>query len=902
MADNDRDRRPSADALLALTQREQRGRLKVFLGAAPGVGKTYAMLQAARARKRQGVDVVAAVVETHSRADTQALLEGVEMLPRRDVEYRGTRLTEMDLDAVLTRHPQLVLVDELAHTNASGSRHPKRYLDVDELLAAGIDVYTTVNIQHLESLNDTIAQITGVRVRETLPDRVLEKADDVQVIDLPPEELIQRLNEGKVYVPEQATRAIQNYFRAGNLNALRELALRRTADRVDVQMRDWMKAQAVPGPWPTKDRIMVCVSPSPTSDKLVRATKRRADRRNAEWMAVFVETPAHEHKSESERDRVAHTLRLTEQLGGEAVTIPGRRPADDLIQYAQSRNVSEIIIGKSMRSWWQELRHGSLVGDLIRKSGVIDVYVIHGEDEPVARHPARTGAAGWEFKPGDYVTATAVVAVTALCAKLLQYRLSLPNLTMVFLLGVLFCAVRYGLWVSLYASVVSALLYNFFFTEPLYTFRIASPQEALAFLVYFIVAVIASQITARMREQADAAQRREIRTNALFKLSRAIAAAKDLDEVARTAVVQIADILRARVVVLVPASGELRALAVAPDGTELSEHERAAATWSLQHALPTGNGTDTLPGIAWSFLPMATGQNTVGVLGVQLDSEAGVLPPRRWRLMEALADQAAVGLERARLRQEMEQARLASETDKLHAALLSSISHDLRTPLASIIGSSSSLIEYGKEYDERTRDDLLQTVHEEAERLNRFVGNLLDINRLESGRLELKRDWAQIEDVIGSAIARLKRQLVQHRLEVRLSPQLPLVRLDFVLMEQVLVNLLDNAVKYSPSGTLLTIKARQDDQVLVVEVVDEGTGVPQDQLEQIFDKFYRVRVADRQVAGTGLGLSICRGIVEAHGGKIQAGLVVGGKGLVMSIRLPMESPPQTPTLDQVVSG
>ena len=860
------------------------------------------MLQAGRARKLQGVDVVAAVVETHGRAETQALLEGIEVLPRRDMEYRGTRLTEMDLDAVLARRPHLVLVDELAHTTAPGSRHPKRYLDVDELLAAGIDVYTTVNVQHLESLNDTIAQITGIRVRETLPDRVLENADDVQLIDLPPEALIQRLNEGKVYVPEQATRAIQNYFRAGNLNALRELALRRTADRVDAQMQDWMKAQAVPGPWPTKDRIMVCVSPSPTSGKLVRATKRRADRRNAEWMAVYIETTAHQHMSDADQDRVARTLRLAEQLGGEAVTVPGRRPGDDLIRYARSRNVSEIIIGKSLRSWWQELRYGSLVGDLIRKSGAIDVYVIHNDEEQHVRQVERPGAVGWTFNLSEYVSATAVVALTGLLAKLVQHRLSLPNLTMIFLLGVLFCAVRFGLWASLYACVISALVYNFFFTDPLYTFRIASPQETLAFLVYFVVAVIVSHITARMREQADAARRREMRTNALFKLSRAIAAATDLDETAGAIVAQIADILLAKVAVLLPVSGELKPVAAAPDGTELGEHDRAAAAWSLEHGLPTGSGTDTLPGVAWSFLPMTTGQNVIGVMGVQFPPDSGVIPPRRWRLMEGLADQAAVGLERARLRQGLEQARLASETDKLHAALLSSISHDLRTPLASIIGSSSSLMDFGKDYDERTRADLTQTIHEEAERLNRFVGNLLDITRLESGKLELKRDWVQVEDVVGSAIARLKEQLIQHRLDVQISPQLPLVRLDFVLMEQVLVNLLDNAAKYSSPGTTITIRAAQEGRELTVEVIDEGPGVPQDSLEQIFDKFHRVRVADRQVAGTGLGLSICRGIVEAHGGRIAAGLVPGRKGLVMTIRVRMETPPPTPTSDQVNRG
>jgi len=889
----DQDRRPSADALLAITQRSQRGRLKVFLGAAPGVGKTYAMLEAARARWRESIDVAVGIVETHGRAETQALLEGLEVVPRKSVEYRGTQLAEMDIDGILSRRPQLVLVDELAHTNAPGSRHPKRYMDAQELLAAGIDVYTAFNVQHLESLNDTVARITGVQVRETLPDRVLEEADEIQLIDLPPEELIQRLKDGKVYIAEQAARAIGNYFRPGNLNALRELALRRTADRVDVQMQDWMKAQAIEGPWAAKDRIMVCVSTSPTSARLVRAAKRRADRRNAEWLAVFVETPAYQRASEADRDRVARTLRMAEQLGGQAINLPGGRPAEDLIRYARSRNVTEIIIGKSGRSWWQEVWRGALVNDLIRLSGPIDVYVIHAEEEH-PETPSHTPSRAPLFRVRDYGWAAVIVALSAVVAQFLQQHLSLPNLSMVFLIGVLSVAVRLGLWSSIFACVLSALIYNFFFIQPLYTFSIASPQEALAFIVYFIVAIITSQIAARMREQAEAARRREDRANALFELSRAIAAATDTDAVARTVVRQVAGILQARVVVLLPSSSKLSPTASDPETTTLTEHERAAATWSWQHNQPTGRGSDTLPGVAWAFLPLTTGQIAVGVMGVRFESESGEFSPRRRRLMESLADQAAVGIERARLRQEMEQARVASETEKLRAALLSSISHDLRTPLASIIGSASSLSEYGRDYDEPTRTDLLATIQEEAERLNRFVGNLLDITRLESGELHLKRDWVELSDIIGSAVARLRRQLANHRVRVDVAAVVPLVRVDFVLIEQVLVNLLDNAAKYSPPGTTIDVRVKQEGQQIVIEVMDEGPGVPAEQLEQIFDKFYRVRAMDRQVAGTGLGLSICRGIVEAHGGAIMASGCTDRQGLVITISLPSESPPATP--------
>ncbi|MCL2330785.1 MAG: sensor histidine kinase KdpD [Phycisphaerae bacterium] len=650
------ERRPSADALLALTQRSQRGRLKVFLGAAPGVGKTYAMLQAAQAHRHESIDVVVGIVETHRRAETQALLEGLEVIPRKIVEYRNTQLTEMDLDAILSRRPKLVLVDELAHTNAPGSRHPKRYLDVEELIDAGIDVYTTVNIQHLESLNDAVAQITGVQIRETLPDRVLEEADEIQLIDLPPEELIQRLQDGKVYVSDQASRAIENYFRPGNLNALRELALRRTADRVDVQMQDWMKAQAVSGPWPTKDRIMVCVSSSPTSARLVRAAKRRADRRKAEWIAVFVETPAYQRAPEADRDRVAKTLQMAERLGGQALLLPGNKPAEDLVRYAQSRNVTEIIIGQSQRSWWQELFRGALVNDLIRHSGPIDVYVIHAEDEHAASAHAipSYGLPISSFKWSDYGWASVGVIASALVAKFLQYHLSLPNLSMVFLIGVLWVAVRAGLWPSIFASLLSALIFNFFFISPFYTLTITSPQETLALVVYVAVAIIASQIMVRMREQADAARRREDRTHALFALSRAIAAARDLDEVAHVVEQQVEAILQARVVVLLPVAptmSKLEQVANEASPLTMTEHELAAATWSWQHNRPTGRGSDTLPGVAWTFLPLTTGANTVGVMGVLSNADSGEISPGRRRLMEALADQAAVGIERARLLQ-----------------------------------------------------------------------------------------------------------------------------------------------------------------------------------------------------------------------------------------------------------
>jgi two-component system, OmpR family, sensor histidine kinase KdpD len=889
----DPDARPSPEALLSAAEQEGHGRLKIFIGAVPGVGKTYAMLEAAQVRKREGVDVAIGIVETHGRPETEALLHGLEIIPRRQIDYRNRTFDEMDLDAILARHPQLVLVDELAHTNIPGSRHPKRYLDVEELLAAGIDVYTTVNIQHLESLNDTIAQITGTRVRETIPDRILDSATEIELVDLSPEELLQRLREGKVYVPEQAQRAIQRFFRLGNLTALRQLALRRTAERVDEQMQTYMQAHAIPGPWPAGERLLVCVSSSPHSPRLVRAARRMADRRHAEWLAVYVETPRHHRLSDADRDRLAHTLRLAEQLGGEVVTIPGNNVAEDLIRYAQSRNVTEIIIGKSLSSRWRELWRGSVVYDLISKSGNIDVYVINEADESAQR--TSTSPAMQRPAIHAYVLSAAAVCVAGVTAKILESFLSLPNLSMVFLIAVLFSAVTWGLGPSILASILSLLVYDFFFVSPVFTLTVANPQDILALVIFLITAVLTSNLAARVRHQADAAKHREARTAALYALSRQIAGAAGLDDVLRAIVTQVSQILGAKVVVLLPEADQLTLKGGHPGDLQLTEAERAAATWAWQHNQPAGRGADTLPGGEWFYLPMATARGTVGVLGLQFDLPEMALSPDQRRLLEALAGQAAVAIERTRLVREMEQARLLTETERLRDALLSTISHDLRTPLVSIIGAVSSLLTYGETYDESARRELLLTIQEEAERLNRFVGNLLDMMRLEAGAIELKRDWVEIGDVVGTALSCLSQALGQHQLVVEIEPALPMLHLDFVLIEHVLVNLLENAAKYSPPQTTIRVTVRREGQTVALEIADEGLGIPASERERIFDKFYRVQRGDRQGAGTGLGLSICRGIVEAHGGHISARSPEKGQGTVFTVMLPIEREPPAVT-------
>jgi two-component system sensor histidine kinase KdpD len=640
-------RRPSPEALLEQVAKESRARLKVFVGAAPGVGKTYAMLQAAHERRRDGVDVVAGVVETHGRAETQALLAGLEMIPRKAVEYRGTRLEEMDLDAILARRPQLVLVDELAHSNAPGSRHPKRYSDVEELLGAGIDVFTTVNIQHLESLNDVVAQITGVRVRETLPDRLLERADEVKLVDVTPEDLIERLRDGKVYMPAAAERAIRSYFRPGNLTALRELALRITAERVDDQMREFMQAHAVPGVWPVTDRIVVGVGGGGLSERLLRAARRMAERRHAEWIAVFVETAAFHRLPDEERERVARILRLADELGGEAVTIAGERVAEELVRYAERRNATEIVIGKPRRAPWRDLVWGSPANEVIRTSGNIDVRVVSGEDSTGDAAPRRRAPAPIGGLTG-YLAALGFVGVAGATAGLLSQILSLEDFALVFLTGVLCTAAVAGLGPSLLASLLSFLAYDWFFVHPIHTFTVTQPQDVLSLLVFLVVAVLTSNLTSRIKAQAETARRREERTAALYDFGEAIAGAPGVDDLLPIVARHVAKHFDVTAVVLLPDGGRLVQRAANPD-VVLAAADHAAATWTWEHNREAGRGTDTLPGSAWMHVPLHTARGVVGVLALGFPAPGGALPLDQRQLLEAVARQAAIAIERTRV-------------------------------------------------------------------------------------------------------------------------------------------------------------------------------------------------------------------------------------------------------------
>ena len=729
------DRRPSPDALLREAEKSERGRLKIFLGAAPGVGKTYEMLSAAQARLRDKVDVVVGVVETHGRAETEALTAGLETIPRRTIEYRGRTLTEMDLDAILARRPQLVLVDELAHTNAPGSRHPKRYLDVEELLAAGIDVYTTLNIQHVESLNDVVAQITRIRVRETVPDSVIERADDIELIDLTPEDLIQRLKEGKVYVPTQAERAVRHYFQPGNLTALRELALRRTAQRVDNQMVDYMRSHAIDGPWPAGERVLVCVQGGSKASATVRHAKRLADQLRAPWTAINVET-ARSSGTPVEQDSVVAALRLAQRLGGEPVLIPGQDVANSVIDYARGNNVTHLIVGKSDKPPWRQILTGSITHRLIKRAGGINIHVIEVPAERTDGAPAPPVAEpSPAFDPKPYVIAALLVALAIPVATGLHEFFGITNVALVFLTAILIGAVLFGLGPSVFACFMATLAYNFFFLPPLYTFTIADPENVVALFFFTVVAVVASNLAARVRGQALSARLRARQTDDLYQFSRKLAAAVTLDDLLWATAHQIALMLKVRVVLLLPEAdkdhGSISVRAGFPPEDMLDEADLAAAKWSWEKNRIAGRGSDTLPGGKWLFQPLRTGRGPLGVVGIIRDESGPLLTPDQQRLLDALADQAALAIERVNLARDLHRARLQVETDRLRSALLTSISHDLRTPLASILGSATSLRSQDAILDGPTKEALLGTIIEESDRLNRFIGNLLDMTRLE---------------------------------------------------------------------------------------------------------------------------------------------------------------------------
>jgi len=884
-ADQKRGERPDPDALLALVGSEGRGKLKVFLGAAPGVGKTYAMLSSAKQAAREGVDVVVGLVETHGRAETAALIGGLEMLPQRNVEYRGRLIQEFDIDAALKRRPKLIIVDELAHTNAPDSRHPKRYQDIEELIAAGIDVWTAVNIQHLESLSDVVSTITGVAIRETVPDTVVEKADEVVVVDITPAELIQRLQDGKVYLPENARRAADNFFKPGNLTALRELALRRTADRVDDQMVVYLRQHAIEGPWPAAERILVCVGTDPMTESVVRAASRLASGLNASWIAVHLSRSDYEETSYRALKRIDDAMRLAERLGAETTRLTAKHLPDELLRYARRENVTQIVLGRSAADWFARLRGRSLPEEVVRRASGIAVHIVTSDQGPprrgLSRFLPRLSALG---SAAPFLSVAAAVGIGLVAS----HYLVLPNLSMIFLTAVLFCAVNYGVWSAILAAVLSFLSYNFFFIEPVYTLTVAEPHELFALLIFLLVAVLTGGLAGRVREQSDSSAQRVVSTQSLYDFSRKLSAIASLDDVLWVVVSHVAKAVNGGGLVLLGKGEELELSAAQPPEDNLGPSEWAAARWSATRGESAGWRTATLPNAQFQFRPLRTSRGILGVIGIRPTDAKSDLSDETDRALAALIDQAAVAIERTQLVDEAARSEAAIESERLRGALLSSLSHDLRTPLSSIMGAVTSLRQLGEKMPPASRRDLLITIEEETARLSRFVSNLLDMTRLEAGAISAKRDLVDAGDTARNAVAHARVSFPTRRIEVAIAADLPLVRGDATLLEQVVFNLLDNADKYVPAGlpTQISVNARAG-RVRII-VTDRGPGIPQAELERVFDKFHRVAPGDGRPAGTGLGLSICRGLISAMDGSIKAESPVGdGKGTRIVVKLPV---------------
>ncbi|MEY4510996.1 MAG: hypothetical protein RLZZ450_3118 [Pseudomonadota bacterium] len=895
------DARPDPDALLSQLRAEEerttRAKLKIFFGFAPGVGKTYRMLQVARELGTHGVDVVVGVVETHGRSDTAALVRGLELLPRRPVAYRGRTLEEFDLEAALARRPSLIVVDELAHSNAEGSRHDKRWMDVMDLLDAGIDVFTTMNVQHVESLNDVVAAITRIQVRETVPDTMLERADEIELVDISPEQLLLRLQEGKVYLADSATRAAEHFFQRGNLLALRELALRQTAVHVESDVLAYRERHGVDKPWATSERVLVSVGPSPASARLVRAGKRMAAGLRAPWVAASVDATHRPPLRERDRERLEAHLRLAESLGASVVRLQGADITSPLLDYARRHNVTRLILGKPTHARFLDRLRGSLLDRIVRASGDIDVHVISGDHVgPPETAPAATPEARTKPSLRAYALSAVFVALSTGVGMLVRAVYPVPDLEMLYLLAVMIAASQLGRGPSLLAAVLSVLAFDFFFVPPTLTFAVRDANHILTFAMMFIVGSSLSALTTRLRRQEQAARAREDRSTTLYTLSRSLGSLLDPDRAAQVVTRQAADSFEARATLLLSEpDGALRELATFPEretahSAALSPTELGAAKWAHEHGRLAGLGTDTLPGSRALCCGLRVGAATVGAIALIPLKRPGFDAEQR-DFFQAFCLQAAFAFERARLAEQARKSALRAKTEELRSSLLSAVSHDLRTPLAAITGAATSLRD-DTNLSAATQAELLGSICAEAERLERLVTNLLDMTRLEAGGVEPKREWIPLEEIVGGALTRLESKLASREVSTHIADDVPLLSVDAVLMQQVFINLLDNALKYTPESSPLQIDARVEGGFVVVDVSDRGPGVG-DAPHVLFEKFRRGAVGS--VVGAGLGLAICRGIIEAHGGTLSAHNRQGG-GATLCIQLPVASdPPQITT-------
>lgn len=891
-------KRPDSDELLRRIEEEERrgvrGKLVIFFGASPGVGKTYGMLREAWEQKKNGRDVVVGIVETHGSPETDELLSGLEELPRCPVTHRGIEFAEFDLDLALKRRPGLLLVDELAHANVEGSRHPKRWQDVEELVDAGIDVFTTLNVQHLGSLNDVVAQVTGIEMRETVPDSIFQQAHEIRLVDLPPDELLERIGKGKVYVPEQARRAKDNFFRRGNLIALREMALRSTADRVDAQMRQYRREHGIKHSWPISDRVLVCLSWSPHSPPLIRAACRIALGLHARWFAAYVEIPSRV-LSEQDRSQLLRNLRLAEELGATVATLTGENAADEIIRFAQERNVTKVVVGKPRFFSWKERLFGSFVEQITLKSGEIDVLVTGGQDGSSPPESEEASQRPW-FKADRvlaYLAATGMVLVVSLVGWLLFGRSHPTAVVMLYLLGVMLIALTFAFdhKPSLTAAVLSVLAFDFFFVPPYYNFAVADLHHLTTFGVLFFVAVTVSGLTRRVRAQADTARERERWTTALYSLSRELSGTVVTESLVDIGARHIEEVFDCRVVLFTTdATGQPTLVrGVAEDNADESSQQSSIIGWVLQNGRAAGLATGTLPNARGLYLPLTGAHGRLGVLGAIPADRKRFDDSTQRRLLEAFASQVALALERTILADETRRARIDAESEEFRSALLGSVSHELRTPLAAMTGAASTLLADDERIAEPTRRELLQSISDESDRLNQLVGNLLDMSRLESGSTDTNREWHPLEDIVGSALNFMDQRLAGRQVKVQLPEELLLIRVDAVLIERALVHLLENAVEYTPADSAIEINARVGEGAVIVEVIDQGPGIPTEERDHIFDRFYRLP-ASRSRPGTGLGLSICRAILKAHNGRIWVESRTGG-GSVFKLALPLEDVP-----------
>jgi two-component system sensor histidine kinase KdpD len=884
-------KRPDPDELLdrvaSEEERQCQGKLKIFFGAAPGVGKTSAMLGAARQRREEGVDIVLGVVETHGRKETEALLDGLEILPRRIQPHRGRDLPEFDIDAALARRPTLMVIDELAHTNAPDSRHKKRWQDVQELLCAGISVYTTVNVQHIESLNDIVRQITGVIVRETFPDSFMDRADEIELIDLPPDDLLQRLKEGKVYIPGQAQRATENFFRKGNLIALRELALRRTAEQVDGQMESYRRDEGIREIWPAAERILVCIGPNPRSIRLIRAARRMAAGLRAEWIAVHVEAPSHIKPSKKDLKILAEHMRLAESLGAQTATLTGHKASEEILNYARQRNISKIIVGKPTHPRWKDKLLGSQLDEIVRGSGDIEIYVITGDSAEAPVKP-RTKIRPSKIKPQEWYWCLAAVAVSTALAGLMLPYFDRTDIAMIYLLGIVITSMRTGRLPALAVTLLSVAAFDFFFVPPYFTFAVNDIRFVVTFGVMLVVAYVITWLTLQIREQSEASRKRERSTSALYALSRELARERKKNRIFDIAAKHISEVFQSQIVILiVDEQGEL-AIAKTGAGTfAVDPKELGVARWVFDNRQSAGLETDTLPGAKALYLPMVAPSGVVGVIGVLPENSENGFDPEDIHFLESFVNQTAMAMERVMLAKEAHEQHLKAEAQNVRNTFLSSVSHDLRSPLAVVAGAASTLLEKDASLDRPARLELLHTIREETDRLERIIRNVLNLTRLESGAISVRKEWQPLEEIIGVVLNRFSDRLKERHLELKIPPDLPLIPFDTLLMEQVLSNLLENALRHTPPGTSVEITVSPQKSAVMIEIADRGPGIPAHEEEAIFSKFTR---GTHTQMGAGIGLSICRVIVEAHGGRIWAENRPGG-GAAFKFVMPVEGTP-----------